>query len=113
MRRRQFLALLGSMAIGCPADVVAQKPDRVRRIGVLMPLTADSALGQRVAKICTQAPIAILPSSAKNCRRLIASPAVQDRATSGSNLTFGTASPLPNLLIWLNVVGIGMSDFHH
>ena len=52
MRRRQFLALLGSMAIGSPADVVAQKPDRVRRIGVLMPLTAGDALR---AKIFTQA----------------------------------------------------------
>ena len=55
MRRRQFLALLGSMAIGCPAEVVAQKPDRVRRIGVLMPLTAGDALGLRRAKIFTQA----------------------------------------------------------
>jgi putative tryptophan/tyrosine transport system substrate-binding protein len=52
MRRRQFLALLGGMAISCPADVVAQKPDRVRRIGVL---TAGSAYGQRRAKIFTQA----------------------------------------------------------
>jgi len=52
MRRRQFLALLGGMAIGCPADVVAQKPDRVRRIGVL---TAGSAYGQRRARIFTQA----------------------------------------------------------
>ena len=43
------------MAIGCPADVVAQKPDRVRRIGVLIPLTASSALGLRRAKIFTQA----------------------------------------------------------
>jgi len=52
MRRRLFLAFLGSMAIGWPADVVAQKPDRVRRIGVL---TAGSAYGQRRAKIFTQA----------------------------------------------------------
>jgi putative tryptophan/tyrosine transport system substrate-binding protein len=55
MRRRQFLALLGSMAIGCPADVVAQKPDRVRRIGVLMPFNAGDAVGLRRAKIFTQA----------------------------------------------------------
>jgi putative tryptophan/tyrosine transport system substrate-binding protein len=55
MRRRQFLALLGSMAIGCPAEAVAQKPERVRRIGVLLPLTASSALGLRRAKIFTQA----------------------------------------------------------
>ena len=55
MKRRQFLALLASMAIGCPAEVVAQKPDRVRRIGVLIPATASSALGLRRAKIFTQA----------------------------------------------------------
>jgi hypothetical protein len=55
MRRRQFLALLGSMAIAFPADVVAQKPDRARRIGVLIPATASSALGLRRAKIFTQA----------------------------------------------------------
>src|SRR6516164_6057933 len=55
MRRRQFLALLGSMSLGCPAEVVAQKPDRVRRVGVLMPGTASSALAQRRAKIFTQA----------------------------------------------------------
>jgi putative tryptophan/tyrosine transport system substrate-binding protein len=54
MRRRRFLALLGSMAIGCPADVVAQKPERVRRIGVLIPLTASSALGPRRVKAFTQ-----------------------------------------------------------
>ena len=55
MRRRLFLTLLGSMAIGCPAEVVAQKPDRVRRVGVLMPGTASSALGLRRVKIFTQA----------------------------------------------------------
>ena len=55
MRRRQFLVLLGSMAIGCPADVVAQKTDRVRRIGVLMPFTAGDAVGLRRVKIFTQA----------------------------------------------------------
>jgi ABC-type uncharacterized transport system substrate-binding protein len=55
MRRRQFLALVGSMAIGCPADVLAQKPDRVRRIGVLMPYTPGDAVGLRRAKMFTQA----------------------------------------------------------
>ena len=55
MRRRQFLTLLGSMAIGCPADVFAQKPDRVRRIGVLMPYTPGHAVGLRRAKMFTQA----------------------------------------------------------
>jgi putative ABC transport system substrate-binding protein len=55
MRRRQFLALLGSMVIGFPADVVAQKPDRVRRIGVIMSYTAGDAVWLRRAKIFTQA----------------------------------------------------------
>jgi putative tryptophan/tyrosine transport system substrate-binding protein len=55
MRRRQFLALLGSMAIACPAEVVAQKPERVRRIGVLMPFTVGDAVGLRRVKIFTQA----------------------------------------------------------
>jgi putative ABC transport system substrate-binding protein len=55
MRRRQFLALLGGMAIGCPAKVVAQKPDRVRRIGVLTPYKAGDAAALRRAKIFTQA----------------------------------------------------------
>jgi putative ABC transport system substrate-binding protein len=55
MRRRQFLALVGSLAIGCPGAVVAQQSNRVRRIGVLMPLKAGDALAQRRAKIFSQA----------------------------------------------------------
>jgi putative ABC transport system substrate-binding protein len=55
MRRRQFLALLGSVAIGAPADVVAQQSNRVRRIGVLMPHAAGDTAALRRAKIFTQA----------------------------------------------------------
>jgi hypothetical protein len=55
MRRRQFLALVGSMAIGCPADVVAQQSNRVRRIGVLMPYKAGDAAALSRTKIITQA----------------------------------------------------------
>jgi putative ABC transport system substrate-binding protein len=43
------------MVIGSPAEVVAQKSERVRRIGVLVPLTANSAIGSRRAKAFTQA----------------------------------------------------------
>jgi hypothetical protein len=43
------------MAIGCPSEVVAQKTDRVRRIGVLLPLTAGTTIGLRRDKIFTQA----------------------------------------------------------
>jgi putative tryptophan/tyrosine transport system substrate-binding protein len=55
MRRRQFLTLLGSMAIGWPAEVLAQKSDRVRRIGALMAWAAGDAVGLRRARVFTQA----------------------------------------------------------
>jgi len=55
MRRRQFLTVLGSMAIGWSAEVLAQKSDRVRRIGALMAWAAGDAVGLRRARVFTQA----------------------------------------------------------
>ena len=46
MRRREFIALLGSTAIAWPLAARAQQPDRMRRIGVLMTLAGDDAEGQ-------------------------------------------------------------------
>jgi putative ABC transport system substrate-binding protein len=43
MRRREFITLLGGMAVGWPLAVHAQQPERMRRIGVLLPATADDA----------------------------------------------------------------------
>ena len=40
MRRRQFIAGLGSTAV-CPLAARAQQPERVRRIGVLMNLAPN------------------------------------------------------------------------
>src|SRR5262245_39747755 len=46
MRRRQFIKLIAGSAASWPFAAHAQQPDRMRRIGVLMSLTADDAEAQ-------------------------------------------------------------------
>jgi ABC-type uncharacterized transport system substrate-binding protein len=41
LRRREFISLLGGAAVAWPLAARGQQPDRVRRIGVLMAMTAD------------------------------------------------------------------------
>jgi putative tryptophan/tyrosine transport system substrate-binding protein len=43
MRRRTFITLLGGGAVAWPLRVRAQQPERMRRIGMLLPATADDA----------------------------------------------------------------------
>jgi putative ABC transport system substrate-binding protein len=45
MKRREFIALLGGAA-AWPMTVRAQQPERMRRIGVLLPATADDSVFQ-------------------------------------------------------------------
>ena len=46
MKRREFIALVGGAAATWPVAVLAQQPERMRRIGVLMSQAANDPEGQ-------------------------------------------------------------------
>jgi putative tryptophan/tyrosine transport system substrate-binding protein len=46
MERREFIKLFDSAAIAWPLAAQAQQPEQMRRIGVLLPATADDAVFQ-------------------------------------------------------------------
>lgn len=46
MQRREFIGLIVGTIVSCPAAAGAQRPQRTRRIGVLMPLAADDPVAR-------------------------------------------------------------------
>jgi len=60
VRRRKLIALVGKAVLGCPFAALARQGDRIRHVGLLMPLVrgVDRILwGEKPAELAVQTPI--------------------------------------------------------
>jgi putative ABC transport system substrate-binding protein len=67
MRRREFITVLGG-TVAWPLAGRAQQPERIRRIGVLMPVPENDPVGQKVVTAFVQALARFGWSEGKNIR---------------------------------------------
>jgi putative ABC transport system substrate-binding protein len=82
MRRREFITLLGSAAAAWPLAAGAQQPERMRRIGVLIPGTANDSEFQSRLGAFLQALALLGWDIGRNVRSTTSSTA---EASAGSN----------------------------
>jgi putative tryptophan/tyrosine transport system substrate-binding protein len=74
VKRRSFITLIGGAAAAWPIAVQAQQPERVRRIGVLMPFTAGDAEAQTRNAVFAQSLGQLGWTVGETCRSTIAFP---------------------------------------